>query len=70
MNTYFIHTFELNCLLTYENYGQLSQNLKRFDTDGIYKCLTYAQDGIIISFRKCTQNELKKKGALYPYKLF
>lgn len=69
MNTYFIHTFELNYLLTFGEYDTLNRSLRRFNTDGGYKCLTHAKDGIIISFRKCTENEIKRKGACYPFKL-
>lgn len=70
MNTYFIHTFELCCLLTYEEYVILNRNLKRINLNGHYKCLKYAQDGIIISFCKCSENEQKRKGFSFPYKLF
>lgn len=69
MNTYFIHTFELNYLLTFGEYDTLNRSLRRFNTDGGYKCLTHAKDGIIISFRRCTENEIKRKGACYPFKL-
>ncbi|MGN1087427.1 MAG: hypothetical protein ACI4Q5_10350, partial [Porcipelethomonas sp.] len=69
MNTYFIHTFELNYLLTFNEYDKLNRSLCRFYEDGGYKCLSHTDDGITISFRKCTKNEIKRKGYNFPFKL-
>lgn len=69
MNTYFIHTFELNYLLTFDEYDILNRSLRRFYKDGSYKCISHTDDGIIISFRKCTENEIKRKGYGFPFKL-
>ena len=69
MNTYFIHTVELSYLLTFDEYDILNRSLRRINNDGSYKCLIYAKEGIKITFRKCTENEIKRKGFHYPYKL-
>lgn len=69
MNTYFIHTFELNYLLTFYEYDTLKRSLDRFYKDGSYICTSHTNDGITIFFRKCNKNEIKRKGPCYPFKL-
>ncbi|MCM1227187.1 MAG: hypothetical protein NC320_07145 [Clostridium sp.] len=69
MNKYFIHTIELYRLVTYSEFEYLNKNLRRFRNGTEYRCLDYEKDGITVVFRKCTDNEKKKKGSKYGYKL-
>lgn len=69
MNTYFIHTIEFYRLITYSEFTKLNKSLSRFKTDNEYISLQYEKDGITISFRKCTDDEIKRKGKRYGYKL-
>lgn len=69
MNTYFIHTIELYRLITYSEFTKLNRGLRRFKNDNEYRCLEHEKDGITILFRRCTDNEKKKKGNKYGYKL-
>lgn len=69
MNKYFIHTIELYRLITYSEFECLNKNLRRFNNGTEYRCLDHEKDGITIVFRKCTDNEKKKKGSRYGYKL-
>ena len=69
MNKYFIHTIELYKLITYNEFTKLNASLRRFKNNNEYRCLKFEKDGIIISFRKCTDNEKKKKDSEYGYKL-
>ena len=69
MNTYFIHTIELYRLITYSEFTSLNKDLRKFKNNNEYRCLEYEKDGITILFRICTDNEKKKKGNKYGYKL-
>lgn len=69
MSTYFIHTIELYRLITYSEYTSLNKDLRKFKNNNEYRCLEYEKYGITVLFRKCTDNEKKKKGSLYPCKL-
>jgi len=73
MNNYFIHTIELYRLIGYDDYINLHK-IRRFKNTGNkildeYRCTDYSHYGIIIIFRKCTENEKKKKGSQLGYKL-
>ena len=69
MQTYFIHTIEIYRLITYSEYTSLNIGLRRFNNGNEHRCLEHEKDGITISFRKCTDNEKKRKGNKYPFKL-
>lgn len=73
MNNYFIHTIELYRLIGYDDFTRLHK-IRRFKNTGNkildeYRCTDYSHYGIIIIFRKCTENEKKKKGSQLGYKL-
>lgn len=69
MQTYFIHTIEIYRLISHEEFTSLNKGLRRFNNGNEHRCLEHEKDGITVLFSKCTDNEKKKKGNKYPFKL-
>lgn len=57
MSTFFIHTFELVTGITFDEFDSLKGNLKYWPENGYCNCTEYKAQGIILRFRKCTENE-------------
>ncbi len=76
MSIFFIHTFEINKIITFEEYNNLKETLDCFPdrTAGNSKLYpftstAYVDKGIIITFRKCTDKEKLKYTYDMCYKL-
>jgi len=76
MNDFFVHTFEINAMITYEAYKTLKKTLDCFpDKESAcydlypFICTAYAKKGFIIKFRMCSNNERFKCPYEGNYKL-
>lgn len=63
---------EIYRLISYEECRLLHERMRFFKRDKSvteFVCTSYVDDGILILMRRCTENERKKKGSYYGFKL-